>query len=383
MDDAAGYRHASSIQNLPGPHLQPPNDVPGRSHSMPVGDFRDPLPKDDSGDEVVLGEEAHRSITLPSHSAQELMVLFPSQDESGFEPGFGLPFRRRRRSKSARQRDQVLSELAERLRSNNFEFVAEREAAAAREAVITSPELFENVFSPEESAIIFDWDDTLFPTWYVTEVVNPCLEDVHCDQLPADSPFAQCLSSQAQAVSDILRCACVCGRVAIVTLAQHPWALNSAAKYLPGLDLPGLLEELDIPVIYARQYLKRYVIQEGTQEGECLWTLAKQAAMTKVLRKLYGREAPWMNVLSIGDSTVERAAIMELMWRSAHEDGSGRLPCCKTIKLVDDPSVEQLHTQLVILTTWMKQLVQHGHDFDFSLDDSDGTIHEQFANSAT
>eukprot|EP00435_Cladocopium_sp_Y103_P059506 s1586_g21.t1 len=103
----------------------------------------------------------------------------------------------------------------------------------------------------------------------------------------------------AVAVSDILRCACVCGRVAIVTLAQHPWVLNSAAKYLPGLasrDLPGLLEELDIPVIYARQYLKRYV-----------------------LRKLYGREAPWMNVLSIGDSTVERTAIMELMWRSAHE----------------------------------------------------------------
>lgn len=36
-------------------------------------------------------------------------------------------------------------------------------------------------------------------------------------------------------VADILRCACVCGRVAIVTLAQHPWVLNSAAKYLPGL----------------------------------------------------------------------------------------------------------------------------------------------------
>eukprot|EP00435_Cladocopium_sp_Y103_P061685 s1586_g23.t1 len=76
----------------------------------------------------------------------------------------------------------------------------------------------------------------------------------------------------------------------------------------------------------------------------------------------------------------------EDLWRGSKtivQDGSGRVPCCKTIKLVDDPSVEQLHTQLVILTTWMKQLVQHGHDFDFSLDDSDGTIHEQFANSAT
>ena len=46
-------------------------------------------------------------------------------------------------------------------------------------------------------------------------------------------------------------------------------------------DLSGLLAELEIPVVYARQSLKRYVIQEGTQEGECLWTLAKQTAMTK------------------------------------------------------------------------------------------------------
>lgn len=39
----------------------------------------------------------------------------------------------------------------------------------------------------------------------------------------------------------------------------------------------------------------------------------------QVLRRLYGRHAPWMNVLSIGDSTVERTAIMEVMWRSDHE----------------------------------------------------------------
>ena len=44
-------------------------------------------------------------------------------------------------------------------------------------------------------------------------------------------------------VEDILRCARACGRVAIVTLAQPPWVLNSALKYLPGLA-PGTKRQL-------------------------------------------------------------------------------------------------------------------------------------------
>lgn len=53
----------------------------------------------------------------------------------------------------------MLSELAERLRSNNFEFLAQQELAAA---AAVPPE---TIFGPQETAIIFDWDDTLFPTW--------------------------------------------------------------------------------------------------------------------------------------------------------------------------------------------------------------------------
>ena len=74
-------------------------------------------------------------------------------------------------------------------------------------------------------------------------------------------------------------------------------------------DLPALLDELEIPVIYARECLKKYLIQAcqdicmtltilhsarflcvplvtgavqgGSEDGLCLWTLAKQAAMRK------------------------------------------------------------------------------------------------------
>ena len=67
--------------------------------------------------------------------------------------------------------------------------------------------------------------------------------------------------------------------------------LNSAAKYLPNLaswlckaflrkvhchgawrtqDLPGLLDELQIPVIYARECLKKYLIQVSSSRSSNL-----------------------------------------------------------------------------------------------------------------
>ena len=54
----------------------------------------------------------------------------------------------------------------------------------------------------------------------------------------------------------------------------------------------------------------------------------------EVLRRLYGREAPWMNVLSIGDSTVERTAITEVMWSSQYEVGGYRCTCHPVVPLL-------------------------------------------------
>jgi len=309
-----------------------------------------------------------RAITLPSVSAKELMQLFPG-DAKGFDPSVGFPFKNTNRSSKERivqDRTAYLQQLAENLRHNSFDFVAQREAEAAAAA---AAEPAPPGYHPDDTVIIFDWDDTLFPTWFITEVVQPCLADPQGD-LPEDSPFIDPLIRHAQAVKSVLEAARTCGRVGMVTLAQNPWVLTSAGKFLPGLDFEELLHSLDIPIIYARECLKKHMIAQGQQDdGLCLWTLAKQAAMKKMLKKLYGRRA-WINVLSIGDSTTERTAITELLW-STPEDSAGRAPCCKTIKLMEDPSVEQLSTQLIMLSMWMQHLSQHNSDFDVSMDDSD------------
>jgi len=358
---------------------------PARSITMPAGICAPTLyvPEEESSEEDELNEPGvlgagNRAMTLPSISAAELMNIFP-QDEAEMAPGFGAPYRAAHRGiqhrKAAQDKEKLLA-LAERLRSDNFEFIRQREAAAEAVPMALVPS-----FRPEDTVVIFDWDDTLFPTWFVTEVVNPCLADPQSDNLPADSPFIEPLRSHGQTVQKVLEAARSNARVAIVTLAQRPWVLNSAAKYLPDLDFEALLEHLQIPVIYARECLKRHMIQQGSNEdGLCLWTMAKQAAMKKALKKLYGK-APWMNVLSIGDSTVERNALTELLW-IAHDEDLGRSPCCKTIKLMDDPSVEQLNAQLIMLSMWMQQLAAHGQDFDVSMDDSDEcmqNIHRAFA----
>lgn len=339
--------------------------------------------------------KSNRAITMPSVSAQELLALFPGfvdqEDETRFPTAFGNPYAvRRGHSKSkVSGRGETMVHLAHQLRNGLFDFASYRErkqaaaaAAAAQQEVYDTqgaPVIPNELFDASNTVILFDWDDTLFPTWFITEVVMPCLPDPQAN-LPHDSPFVDQLAYHAQAMKAMLEAARAAGLVGIVTLAQRPWVLNSAAKYLPGIDFEEVLQELQIPVIYARECLKPHIVQQAAkEEGICLWTMAKQAAMKKVLKKLYGK-APWCNVLSVGDSVIERDAITEVMW--GHENGSGMSPSCKTVKLMEEPSVEQLQAQLMLLSMWISRLAHQASDFDIAMDDSEDTmlqIHSRFA----
>ncbi|CAJ1438788.1 unnamed protein product [Effrenium voratum] len=179
------------------------------------------------------------------------------------------------------------------------------------------------LFTPKETAIIFDWDDTLFPTWHVLESLK--------ETLPADAAFHASLERLSGTVRELLRLAKTCGQVAIVTLSRRPWVANSASQYMRSLEIEKLLKELSIPVIYSRECVKKHMMRSPDgefEEGVCPLTMAKEQAMKKVLKKLYGKN-PWSNVLSIGDSVTERTAITELLWAS----GDAR-SCCKTLKML-------------------------------------------------
>lgn len=221
---------------------------------------------------------------------------------------------------------------------------------------------------PEKTIVIFDWDDTLCPSWFIKEVVEPCDPSASIpggDPLTQESAFYAALSHHARQAEAVLRLAGSLGRVCIVTLAQRSWLMESAARFMPGFDLAALLEELQIRVFYARDHLHSRNSGARETEGDVvLGVTAKRNAMQKALRRFTRRGAQWTNVLSIGDSAAEHAAITDLLW--AHQQDVGAT-LCKTIKLADEPSAQHLSNQLLLLLRWLPTMVSHSTDFHIAL----------------
>jgi len=224
----------------------------------------------------------------------------------------------------------------------------------------------------EQPAVIFDWDDTLLPTWFITEVVCAAGPKPHrgYEGLPEDSPFAEALARHAQLVAEVLATACGLARVAIVTLAARPWVEDSASWFLPGLDLPALLRKLGIRVVYARECVPpRQALAASVEEGVDVYTIAKRNAMKRCLKRLRCGH----NVLSIGDSQAEECAIKEILWE---EDAGSSL--CKTVKLLEDPTLDTLGMELQLVCSWLELMVPHKEDFHLDIEKDSGEIGNSF-----
>mmetsp|Transcript_79428 Transcript_79428/g.233405 ORF Transcript_79428/g.233405 Transcript_79428/m.233405 type:complete len:395 (-) Transcript_79428:100-1284(-) len=227
----------------------------------------------------------------------------------------------------------------------------------------------------DNTIIIFDWDDTLLPTWFLQDTVCPSLPpNAREATLPTDSPFYAKLAAHASILKAVLMLSRAVAQVAIVTLAVRPWVLNSAERFLPGLDLPDLLCRLGIPVYYAREHVKRPdACLAQVEEGVDIFTVAKRATMMKCLRKLSRkRKTARMNVISIGDSLAEKDAIKEVLWAFNEQPGLEGIvatPLCKTVKFAFQPTAEQLGDELQLLAMWLRQMASHQEDFDINMED--------------
>ncbi|CAE8667502.1 unnamed protein product, partial [Polarella glacialis] len=182
--------------------------------------------------------------------------------------------------------------------------------------------------SPENAVILFDWDDTLCPTWWAFNIAETeCVEE---------------LDVHAQVVEQVLRAARKEARVAIVTLATQEWWRESASLFLPGIDVKALFKELEIRVYYAVKPGGYGEFKDASSFK--LRTAAKKKAMAKCLANLYptftARSVRW-NVLSIGDSAVEQRALQQLL------AARSKSPLCKTLKMTSDPTLEDLTSQLL------------------------------------
>lgn len=201
------------------------------------------------------------------------------------------------------------------------------------------------------AVILFDWDDTLLASSSIRAVGRHPEEDA---------------IRHAELVEAVLRAARAVARVSIVTMSQRPWVTFSAERYLPGLDLPSLLDELGIGVYYA---LEEAESCPGALEAKNCAAL-KTSAMAQSLDDMcsagfFGDEAP-SSVISIGDSEAERQALTELLLSVSGDDVAER-PRCKTVKFVSRPTLEALGDELTQLLPLLPNMAKIKKDFDLCI----------------
>eukprot|EP00746_Dinoflagellata_sp_MGD_P147333 gnl/MRDRNA2_/MRDRNA2_79696_c0_seq1.p1 gnl/MRDRNA2_/MRDRNA2_79696_c0~~gnl/MRDRNA2_/MRDRNA2_79696_c0_seq1.p1 ORF type:complete len:342 (+),score=64.05 gnl/MRDRNA2_/MRDRNA2_79696_c0_seq1:92-1117(+) len=249
----------------------------------------------------------------------------------------------------------------------------------------------------DQTAIVFDWDDTLFPTTFLDNEsafkdYNPLDEERNANEEMRNAldKLEQC---QAAAES-MIRCAQNFGRVFIVTLSTPGLLKKRCETWYPRVW--EMLQKYDIPIVSAmelhRAELKRQSstastgsMPDNSEFSASHWAWVKGRAIQQELDRFYSQyeSQTWKNVISIGDSNFEKygtlgAATAHIQKRLGHSESSDHEAYvqgwerfdndpdwteslegvheghifkvrAKLIKMIEDPSPADLAKQLSLL----------------------------------
>jgi len=194
--------------------------------------------------------------------------------------------------------------------------------------------------SKESTVIFVDWDDTLLCSSYLSGA-GYRLDS----ELESSSPIDRELKELEASVIGLLRLAMSFGEVHVVTNAETGWVQLSAKKFLP-----GVVPVLDhVNVISARSTYETMFPDAPVKWKFCAFQ-----------EKLYSENKSPKNVISFGDSHVEREAVRAV---------TRGLPSTKTksVKFAEKPSMEQLRRQLELVTNCFQYIHSHEGDLDLQL----------------
>lgn len=210
---------------------------------------------------------------------------------------------------------------------------------------------------PKQCLLLLDWDDTLLPTTFLRQTPGA---------MALRPVLAAKLREHAALIEVLLRAAKAVAHVSMVTLSRRPWVLDSAARHLPGLNLPALLHELGIDVYYAQEESFSCPGALATED----WATLKRSAMARCLDDWLGSDSGNLrgplSVVSIGDSPIEQQALKSLIGASAGV--LPQKPFCKTVKLMEWPSLQQLGEEIALLPSWLPSIADHDKDFDLTIE---------------
>lgn len=255
-------------------------------------------------------------------------------------------------------------------------------------------------FKPEQTIILFDWDDTLCPSYWIRGN-RPALS--FFKPAPNEERFQRPLRELQVHVEATLKLAMRMGKVIIVTNAMEPWVETSCRNFLPSL-MPIISQ---IPVIYARSIfdmhnmdpLRRQTANRfSTRSASALPGMFGPGGLNKLashkarlaqqqvdamapqkwkelvfdmeITDFYSRYShqSWKNVISIGDAIFERDAVRRVVVNRP----SAKKKCrTKTAKLLEEPEIEELISEVRVIHDTLGLMVQYDGNLDIEIDEED------------
>ncbi|EKX72734.1 conserved hypothetical protein [Theileria equi strain WA] len=193
--------------------------------------------------------------------------------------------------------------------------------------------------------IIFDYDDTILPTYSLTVMQRQKLGVKLSDEV------LQELNKLSDAVLENLQTALNVGTIVIVTNASSEWLSQSCEKYLPRVG--AFLIENKIRIISARDRFGNSLLAQKHWKYFIFIDLIEE----QFIRQLKSGEP--FSVISIGDGSEEREACMKLIGIFKNQAWT-----FKNLKFLNQPSYGCLTLQHVLL----QKSFQNFLDMDSSAD---------------
>lgn len=188
-----------------------------------------------------------------------------------------------------------------------------------------------------ETLIIIDWDDTLFPTTWISK------NKINIENKQSKSyPF---LISLDKAIADFLTKCINCGRTIIITNALITW-INICSKVLP--QTAKLFKY--IKIVSAREEY------QSVTDDVNKW---KQLAFKKELVELLNNNENINSIVSIGDADYEYYALINLYNIKKNIN-------LKSLKLVRNPSIFVVYDEIKLATNHINRICSYKKDLDLN-----------------
>jgi hypothetical protein len=208
---------------------------------------------------------------------------------------------------------------------------------------------------------IIDWDDTLFPTNWVTK------NNIDLTDTESLNKYKLFFIELDNILSNVINSLNKLGNIFIVSNASLTWIKNCLA-ILPYTN--KLINAFGINVISARDsYFNQNSLNNPEKASIMEWKITCfQDILINVLNSIAGKfnEKNYLNIISIGDANYEYVALMNLnnFFVINNLDINYLL---KNIKFIEKPEFNILIDQLVILRKNIQMIVDKLHFVDLNL----------------